>query len=144
MDGKNPCEVIQACGANINEGHDLFAHAMLQRMLIDSGMHAGKSFGHVDPKILCQRHTYHAITGIDLMTQANRLDRAVAIDRVANADHRIGEINEPCIGTSLLHMMRNMHDGTDVAGSMGEATRSAVFGIRLPHTIFDWDLKIAF
>ena len=76
------------------------------------------------------------------MTQTDSLDPAMTIDRIANANHRIGEVNEPRIRTSLLHIMRDLHDGTDVTRGVRKAAGSAIFGIGLADTILDGDLEI--
>src|SRR5689334_17296544 len=70
MNGKNPGEVIQSCGANIDQRNDLLAHAILCRILIHGGMHSGELFGNFDAEVLCQRYTDHAIACINLVTQA--------------------------------------------------------------------------
>jgi hypothetical protein len=78
------------------------------------------------------------------MAQPDGFDLCVTIDRVANADHGVGEVDEPCLGASLLHVMRDLQDGTDIARGVGKAAGSAVLGIRLAHAIFQRDLEILF
>src|SRR6266487_724249 len=99
MNGKDPCKMIQSCGANINQWNDLLAHAILPSKLICRSMHPCKFFGHFNAKILCKGNTDHDIARVNLMTQPNRFDLAMTIDRVANTNHWIGKVDEPCIRT---------------------------------------------
>jgi hypothetical protein len=142
MNGKYPGKVIQPGGANIHQRYDLFLHVLLQWMLIDRGMHACDALRHLDAEVVCQRNPHCHIPLKDLMTQPYGLDPAVTIDRIANADHRVGEVDEPGVGAGLFHIARDLHDGPNVARGMCEAARPAVLRIGLTHTIFDGDLKI--
>src|SRR5215211_4062398 len=67
MDGKNPGEVIQSRGPDVNQWHGLLAHAILCRKLVRGSMHARQFLRHFDAEILCERDTDHDIANIDLM-----------------------------------------------------------------------------
>ena len=58
-----------------------------------------------------------------LVAQADHLNVAVASDGIADADHGIGEVDEPSAGAGQLHLSHNFHDRTDIAGRMGKTTR---------------------
>src|SRR5215207_105468 len=118
--------MVQACGANIYKRHDLFPDAVLQRMLIHCGVHTGESLRYFNTQILGKCNTHHAIACIDLMAQAYHFDITVTINRITYAYHRICEIDKPRIRTSLLHIMCDLHDGTNIAGRVREAAGSAV------------------
>src|SRR5258706_5192725 len=111
-------------------------------MLIDRGMHAGETLGYIDAKIFCERHAYHGVACKNLMTQANGFDLAMPINRITNADHGIREVDEPCLRASLFHIMRDLHNRTNIARGVGKAAGSAVFSIRLTYAVLDGNLKI--
>src|SRR6266542_969525 len=113
-------------------------------MLIDRGVHAGESLWHFNAEIFCKSNTNHTIARINLMTQTNCLDLAVTIHRVTNANHRIGEIDEPRLRTRFLHSVRNLHDRTNIARSVCETTWSAIFCVGVSYSILDWNLEILF
>src|ERR1051325_4662552 len=142
MNRKNPGEVIQSCRAHFNQWDDLLAHTILCRKLIRGGVHPGELCGYLNTKIFCKRNTHHAIACIDLMTETHRLDLAMAVDRVANADHWIGKVDKPCLRTEGLHVAHNFHDWSNIACCMCKSAGSTVFGIRLTHSIFDGNFKI--
>src|SRR5215212_714680 len=127
MNRKNPSEVIQSCRANIQYGDNLFADAMLMWVLIDRSMHACQSPGDLDTEIFCKSNTDHGIACINLMTQTNHFNCAMAVDRITNTNHWIGKVDKPRIGTRLLHIMGDSHDRTDVARRVSKAARSPVF-----------------
>jgi hypothetical protein len=142
MDGKDPGEVIQSRRADVHQWDDLFLDAMLKRMLIHRCVHAGQSFGHLDAEILRQRDADHVVALIDLVAQPDGFDPRVTVDRVADADHRIGEVDEPCLWAGFFHVARDLQDGTDVARRVRKSAGSAVLGIRLAHAVFEGNFEI--
>ena len=76
------------------------------------------------------------------MTQPDHFYFAVTINCVADPHHWIGEINEPCIGTSLLHVAEDFHQRHDVARRVDESAGTAILGVRLMYAIFQGDIVI--
>ena len=118
--------MVQTCGANINKWHDLFSNALLKRILIHGSVHASQSIWNFDAKIFRKGNTHHAITCVDLVTQTHHFDIAMTIDRVTNADHWICKIDKPRVRASLFHIVRDLHDGTDIARRVREAAGPAI------------------
>ncbi len=136
--------MVCARSTDVDQRNDLLFYPLLQWMLHDIGVHAFQPVRDFNAKVICERNSHHAIASIDLMAQANGFYFAVAIDKIADTHHRVGEIDEPCIGTFLLHIADDFEHRFDVSCSMGKAAGSAVFGIGLAHTIFEGNLKIGF
>ncbi len=53
------------------------------------------------------------------------------MDQVADAVHGVREVDKPCIGALLFHVVDDLQNGVHVARGMSKAARSAVFGVRL-------------
>src|SRR5690349_13480643 len=110
-------------------------------MLHHISVHTFQAIRHFDTQVFCQSRPYHAVPDIDLMTQTHGLDPAVSINRVADAHHGIREVDEPCVRTGLLHVVRDLHDWTNVACRMGKTTGSTILGIWLANPVFERDLE---
>ncbi len=141
-DGEDPGEVVQPGGADIHPGDDLALDLLLGGGLVGGGLQAGQLGRDGQAQVLGQCHADHHIAGINLVAQPDRSDAAVAVDRVADADHRIGEVDEPGVRAGLLHVARDFHHRAEVARRVGKAARAAIFGVRLSHAVLERDLEI--
>src|SRR5512136_98832 len=116
----------------------------MQNCLLDVGLHTCDALRHLDAQVPGEGYTHHRVADENLVAQANRFDGTVAVNCVADADHWIGEVDEPRLRTGLFHIADNFHDRHEVASSMCEPARTTVLGIRLPDAIPKRDLKILF
>ena len=134
--------MIQARGLDFDALQGLPGDLPAQRDLCRRGVAAGDPRGDVNAQLVCQGHAHQGIANQDLVAQADHLDPAVPVHCIADAHHRVGEIDQPGLRAELLHIARDLHDRADVAGGVGEAARAAVFGIRLAHAKAQWDFII--
>ena len=76
------------------------------------------------------------------MAQSDCPDLAVAVDRVADAGHRVGEVDEPGIRAGLLHIAHDLHQRADIARGVGKAAGAAVLSVGLAQAVLERDLVI--
>ena len=134
--------MIQSRGADVNQRDNLVADDLLGGILIRGGMQARQFGRDLDAQILCERYANHDVARVDLVTQTDGFDFAVTINRVADADHRIGEVDEPCLGTGLLHVTRDLENRPNVTRRVRKSAGAAVLGVGLPYTMFERNFKI--
>ena len=65
------------------------------------------------------------------MAEPNNLNFGILMDKVADAVHRVGEVDEPGFRAISLHIVDDFEDSVHVSSGMRKTTRSAVFGIGL-------------
>src|SRR3990170_1240561 len=90
--------------ADIHQWNGLADHHLLQRMLKDIGLCTCETLWDGNTEIVSKCNTCHAIADINLVTKPNHFDLAVTADRIADSDHRVGEVDEPGPGAGPLHV----------------------------------------
>ncbi len=93
--------------------------------------------------ITVRKHGHgHGISPDELMAQAHDLDLTITMHRPRQADHGVGEVQVPGVGTKFLHIAGNGDHQRLVAGGVGESAGAAVFGVRLADPVLERDAPV--